>query len=96
MPAFSYLPSVSACMARTPWKPGRAGCLPATVLSLLTREKTGRGGRDPRLRFVGRARLEGMLMIGTLLCVALLLSQMPPRHLSRMPSHTTHVHGMAH
>ena len=70
--------------------------LTAAVLSSLTREKTRQGRRDPRLRFVRRARLEGILMIGTLLCVALLLSQMPSRHLSRMPSHTTHVHGMAH
>lgn len=67
----------------------------ATTLSLLTLERRA-GKHGPLERFVRRAKAEGVLMIGALLCVTILLSQMPARHQSHMPaSHHTHAKGMS-
>ncbi len=88
------LPSLRA------WASGSVGNdepsgLPATARSVscgLSRWKR----HDPLQRFLRRARLEGLLMTGVLLCVAVLLSLTPVRHLNRMPAgHHMHAHGMA-
>ncbi|KJK10303.1 hypothetical protein UB46_41820 [Burkholderiaceae bacterium 16] len=89
------IPSLQAWASGSPGD-GKPSGLRAIVLSLLTQERSRRERHDPLVQFVRRARLEGLLMIGTLICVAVLLSLMPPRHLSRMPtSHHTHSHEMA-
>jgi putative copper export protein len=89
------IPSLRAWASGSPPGDIRPFGLPAIVLSWLTQEQTRRRKLDPLLRFVRRARLEGALMIATLLCAAVLLSQMPPRHLGRMQGHAAHAHGMA-
>ncbi|WP_082016776.1 copper resistance D family protein [Cupriavidus sp. IDO] len=68
----------------------------ATTLSFLTLERSRARKHGPLEQFVRRAKVEGVLMIGALLCVTILLSQMPARHQSHMPaSHHTHANGMA-
>jgi hypothetical protein len=53
--------------------------------------------RAPLTRFVDVARLEGVIMIGTVLCVAVLLSQIPARHVAHdaIDQHP-HTHRAAH
>lgn len=83
------------------WADGSSGSskpsgLLATTLYFLTLERRRAGKHGPLERFVRRAKVEGALMIGALLCVTILLGQMPARHQSRMPaSHHTHANGMA-
>ncbi|MFJ1256695.1 copper resistance D family protein [Cupriavidus sp. CuC1] len=69
----------------------------ATILSVLTLEWSRQGAHLPLKRFVRSAMLEGILIIGTIICVAVLVSQMPARHVNRMPAgHPTHSSGVAH
>lgn len=53
--------------------------------------------RDPLIRFIYRATLEGWLMIGVIICVAMLISLIPARHVNNdAPGHAHHVGGMMH
>ncbi len=75
---------------------GKPSGIMATALSLVSFGPTRRKKHGPLQRFVRRATLEAVLMIGVLMCVAVLLSLMPARHLKRMPAgHPMHAHGMA-
>jgi len=63
----------------------------AAVLSVLTLERfrkpDGDGHGDaPLAAFIRRARIEGVLMIVTVLCAAVLLGQMPARHAHPAPA----------
>ncbi|MFJ1253720.1 hypothetical protein [Cupriavidus sp. CuC1] len=69
----------------------------ATMLSVLTLEWSRQGAHRPLKRFVRRAMLEGILIIDAIICVAVLVSQMPARQVNRMPAgHPTHSSGVAH
>ncbi|QUN31695.1 CopD family protein (plasmid) [Cupriavidus sp. KK10] len=89
------IPSLLAWAGGSPGSAKPSGLL-ATTLSFLTLERRRAGKHGPLERFVRRAKVEGVLMIGALLCVTILLGQMPARHQSRVPaSHHTHAKGMA-
>ncbi|MGO4306731.1 copper resistance D family protein [Cupriavidus sp. RAF12] len=89
------IPSLQAWAGESAGSAEPSGLL-ATTLSLLTLEPRRAGKHGPLERFVRRAEVEGVLMIGALLCVAILLGQMPARHQSHMPpSHHTHANNLA-
>lgn len=76
---------------------GRSSARAGTPRCACTLERIQRGAYRPKLRFVRRTLLKGCLVMGTIICVPVLVSRMPARQVGRIPAGLpTHTNGMAH